>query len=219
MAPDKPLQNWLKLWREMPDLEFDAGGNSNFLIQNFLALGIEKNAEILFPLCGKAKSMITLAEHGYRIAGIEISPIAISRFFSEYSLTVRRETRNGIPVYMAAELPVKLYCDDIFKRLPLRCQGFFDVAALVAILPSRRKQYVAVLKSMLAPKAKGIVAVVRYDGIASNAPFPVSTKEFHALFSESFEITELEKHEAKVHPLNPLASRKLEGVIYALELK
>ena len=72
---------------------------------------------------------------------------------------------------------------------------------------------------MLVPGAKGIVAVMDYDGIASSAPFPVSTKEFHALFSENFEIFELERYEAKVHPSHPLATRKLDGVIYSVELK
>ena len=161
--------------------------------------------------------MFTIAGHGHRIAGIEISPVAISRFFSENGLSVTQETRNNTPVYVAEALPIEIYCADMFKGLPLLCKGFFDVAALVAILPSRRKQYVDTLTSMLAPKAKGIVAVIQYDGPALTAPFPVSEKEFHALFSDQFMISELEKYEAKVHPTHPLASRKLEGIVYALE--
>lgn len=219
MAPNTTLENWLKLWQETPDLEFDTGSNTNILVESFLSLGIEKNAEILFPLCGKANSMITLAKYGYRIAGIEISPIAINRFFSEHHLTAKRDETNECAVYIAEEYPVKIYCEDLFKSLSMRCQGLFDFAALVAILPNDRKKYVDKLKSMLAPRAKGIVAVIDYDGIASRAPFPVSAEEFHGLFSESFTISELERYEAKVHPLHPLAAQKLNGVIYAVELK
>ena len=219
MSSDIALKNWLTLWQEIPDLEFDKGNNANFMIQRFLSLGIERNGEILFPLCGKAKSMIGLAEHGYRIAGIEISPVAISRFFSENQLSFMLEVRNEHPVYIADELPISVFCDDIFNSLPMRCQGLFDVAALVAVLPEQRRRYVDTLKSMLVPGAKGIVAVVEYEGIAACAPFPVSVEEFHALFSESFEISKLGRYEAKVHPMHPLATRKMEGAIYAVELK
>jgi len=219
MEPDKALENWIKLWQESPDLEFDQGSKGNFLIRNFLGLGIRKNAEILFPLCGKARSMISLAEYGYRIAGIEISPVAISRFFTDHASSFTQGMENGTTVYIAESLPVKIYCGDIFKGVPLQCEAFFDVAALVAILPERREQYLDTLCSMLAPKAKGIVAVVHYDGLASIAPFPVSTQAFHALFSERFDITELEKYEAKMHPMHPLASRQLDGVVYGVELR
>lgn len=219
MQSDKALENWLKIWQASPDLEFDQGNKGNLLIRNFLGLGIERNAEILFPLCGKAKSMFSLAEYGYRIAGIEISPVAISRFFSDHVLGVVQGLENGTPVYIAEALPIKIYCGDLFKGVRLQCEAFFDVAALVAVLPEQREQYIDTLCSMLAPKAKGIVAVVHYDGLASTAPFPVSAQAFHALFSERFDITELEKYEAKVHPMHPLASQRLDGVIYGVQLK
>lgn len=219
MTPDHALERWLRLWAETPDLEFDNGGNTNSMIRHFLELGIENGSEILFPLCGKAKSMLSLARHGYCVTGIEVSPVAIDRFFSEHCLPFRQKTEATSPVYVAENLDLRIYCDDIFKGFALQCAGFFDFAALVAIRPERRKQYVDTLKRMLAPGAKGIVAVVQYDGHAPNAPYPVSGEDFNALFADNFNISAVEKYAAKVHPSHPLATRKLEGTIYAVGLK
>lgn len=214
---DHSLERWLRLWAEKPDLEFDKGGNTNSLIRHFLELGIATGSEVLFPLCGKAESMMSLAAHGYSITGIEISPIAIDRFFAEHHLPFRQEVKGTSRVYAAENLALQIYCDDLFKGFDLQCAGFFDFAALVAIRPEKRKQYVEALKLMLAPGAKGIVAILQYEGPALNAPYSMSSEEFIALFADRFTISEVEKYPARVHPSHALAARKLDGTIYAVE--
>ena len=96
-------------------------------------------------------------------------------------------------------------------------QGFFRCGCSGCDFAQPKKAICRYINVHAGAQGKGIVAVIQYDGPALTAPFPVSEKEFHALFSDQFMISELEKYEAKVHPTHPLASRKLEGIVYALE--
>ena len=45
---------------------------------------------VLVPLCGKSRDLLWLAQHDFRVTGIEISPIAVEGFFRENGLEAER---------------------------------------------------------------------------------------------------------------------------------
>ncbi len=48
--------------------------------------GVEANTGVLVPLCGKSRDMLWLAGEGYRVLGVEISPLGVEAFFAENGL-------------------------------------------------------------------------------------------------------------------------------------
>ena len=56
------------------------------LVQHFNELGLEKGSRIFIPLCGKTLDISWLHAQGYRIAGAELSKVAIEQLFTELDL-------------------------------------------------------------------------------------------------------------------------------------
>src|SRR5690606_25326849 len=133
---------WLERWAE---------GRTNFhqdritpLLQKYWSsLQVPVGARVLVPLCGKSLDMLWLANQGYDVLGIELSPLAIEQFLSENSLSGQRHT-SALGEHTVTG-NIELICGDVFNLdadTLASCTAVYDRAALIALPPPMRERYV-----------------------------------------------------------------------------
>jgi thiopurine S-methyltransferase len=197
-----PNENWLQRWQDnnigWHHIEFN-----QHLLNHWHALLLPQGSLVLAPLCGKSKDMAWLAEQGYRIRGIELSPLAVEAFFEEQGLQPRIVTAGDFECWRDG--PYEIYCGDIFELEQIDSSdvnAVYDRASLVALNPDQRTHYAQMLQRILPQQAKALLITMEYpQGEMQGPPFSVSDEEVRALFSNRFSIQRL-------HSLNILQDTK-----------
>lgn len=145
---------------------------------------------VLAPLCGKSRDMAWLADRGYRIRGIELSPLAVEAFFEEQGLQPRVIIAGDFEYW--CDGPYEIYCGDIFDLEQIDnsdVHAVYDRASLVALNPDQRIHYAQMLQQILPQQAKVLLITMEYpQGEMDGPPFSVSEDEVTALFSNRFSI-------------------------------
>jgi thiopurine S-methyltransferase len=155
--------------------------------------GVEAGARVLVPLCGKTRDMLWLAGEGYRILGVEISPLGVEAFFTENGLTPTISEEPLFRRYRVDEL--EILCGDIFDLGPEEVAdvtALFDRASLIALPPAMRTRYARHLQTLLPPAVGGLLISLDYEQTERGGPpFAVSESEVRALFADRFHLTEI----------------------------
>ena len=154
---------------------------------------------ILVPLCGKSKDLIWLQKHFHQVIGVELVPQAVKAFFEENQITPTHSLRNPFATYQHSNLT--LLQGDIFQissehleDQPIR--AVFDRASLIALPDKLRKNYVALLRSLVSPNTKLLLMTLAYeDGVISAPPHSVPENEIFELFAFATNIELLEKQD------------------------
>lgn len=174
------------------------------------ALGLDRTAHVLVPLCGKSRDMVWLAEQGHAISGVELSERAITSFFDEQSLTPEITADGAFTRYNAG--PYRLFQGDMFAFAAPHSQPFaacYDRAALVALPADLRRTYAATLARIMPPGSKTLLIALDYPtGEMDGPPFAVPPDEINDLFSGAFDVTCLEHRDG----LAASANLKARGV-------
>jgi len=185
---------WLERWRE-GRIGFHQDHVTPMLAQHWGSLEIPAGSQVLVPLCGKSKDMAWLARLGYRVLGVELSPMAVEQFFDEHQWKAERlDTKLGRH-YSANG--VEIIQGDIFAldSATLReCRAVFDRAALIALPPEMRKAYVRHVYAGMAAPCSGLLITLDYpQEKMAGPPFSVSDAEVRTLFGEHTSVSEIER--------------------------
>ena len=153
-------------------------------------LGLEKGDHVLVPLCGKSLDMIWLSEHGFRVTGIEISPIAVSGFFAENNITFSTTEHDWGTTYRSENITILLADFFSISSLDLpHIDGVYDRAALIALPGDLRANYVRHLAGMMPDTARSLLITLDYPQHEMDGPpFSVSREDVNRLFGEQFMI-------------------------------
>lgn len=147
-------------------------------------LKLRKGDTILVPLCGKTKDMIWLAEQGYHVIGVEISPIACDDFFSEWQVSVTKKSVGSFIHYQHQDL--EIYCGDIFdltaQQLP-SIQAIFDCRALVALPEALHQRYLQHLFDCAGQEALLFLLTVESTSKVIGPPFSVNEDAVRTLLA------------------------------------
>lgn len=185
---------WLERWRD---------GQTNFhlskvtpLLQKYWpALGLETGSRVLVPLCGKSLDMLWLAHQGYKILGVELSPLAIDQFFSENDLQPSSHVSAIGQHFIAGN--IEIICGDIFAldaATLSSCSGAYDRAALIALPADMRQRYVNHVYAQLPKHYQGILITLDYpQHQMAGPPFSVNEAEVRQLFSPHSKISVLDR--------------------------
>ena len=130
---------------------------------------------------------------------MELVPQAVKAFFEENQITPTHSLRDPFATYQHGNLT--LLQGDIFqmssKHLedqPIR--AVFDRASLIALPNELRKNYVALLRSLVSPNTKLLLVTLAYeDGVISGPPHSVPENEIFDLFAFATNIELLEKQD------------------------
>ena len=168
-----------------------------YLLRYWPQLALVDGAKVLVPLCGKSLDLMWLASLGFQVVGVELSEQAVEAFFSEQNLTPRISSQGAFKVYRVDG--IEIWCGDFFALdadAVADCGGFYDRAALIALPPLMREQYVAHVHTLLRPGCKGLLITLDYDQTQkAGPPFAVTDDEVMVLFGPHWTLEVLEEQD------------------------
>jgi len=167
------------------------------LLKHWSGIGLAEGSQVFVPLCGKSLDMVWLAEQGHRVLGVELSELAITRFFDERGLSPEVSQSESGTHYRAGAW--EMICGDAFALSPeiLRdCAGVYDRGALIALPPHMREIYATTTWSRLPAGCQGLLVTLEYPQAEKNGPpFSVEEAEVHQRFAGRYDIELLERRD------------------------
>lgn len=193
---------WLEHWRQ-GRIGFHRDAPLPLLVKYWQTLELPRDARVLVPLAGKSLDMIWLAEQGYRVLGVELSPLAVAQFLQEHGLQAQtRESEQGVH-HVAGN--IELIQGDVFALTEATlagCDAVYDRAAIVALPPAMRERYARDVYDRLPVHCRGLMITFDYpQSEMSGPPFSVPADDIEALFGNSWQVSERERDDVLAsHP-------------------
>lgn len=180
---------WHKKWGE-GDISFHQNEVNPLLLGHFGTLSLAKGSRIFLPLCGKTRDIAWLLEHGYSVAGAELSKIAVDQLFAELGVTPAISELGKLMHYRATNIDI--FAGDIFHLsddLLGLVDAIYDRAALVALPADMRIQYTTHLMQITA-NAPQLMICYEYDqSKLSGPPFSICQAEIHQHYSALYDLS------------------------------
>jgi thiopurine S-methyltransferase len=151
------------------------------------------------PLCGKSLDLAWLASQGYKVAGAELSPLAVEQFFQEQGLTP--SVRQAGPLKVFEAKGIEIYAGDLFDLTPSLLgpiDAIYDRASLVALPPEMRVRYVAQLLA-LGGGVPQLLITYTYDTTRMDGPpFSIPAAEIESHYGRRYQIAQLSSEAAEL---------------------
>ncbi|MBU6482829.1 MAG: thiopurine S-methyltransferase [Nitrospirae bacterium] len=180
---------WHQRW-EKNEIAFHVSKANPLLVKHFNELSLAKGSRIFVPLCGKTLDIPWLLSNGYRVAGAELSQIAIEQLFMELGVQPEISAAGAVEQWSAHNLDI--FVGDIFalsRKILGRVEAVYDRAALVAFPEHMRKRYTAHLTEITG-KASQLLICYEYDqSLMGGPPFSVSNDEVKRQYALTYDVT------------------------------
>ena len=191
---------WLDLWARN-HIPFHGAEANPLLVAHLPALRLAKNARIFVPLCGKTRDIGWLLAQGFRVAGVDLSPIAVTQLFDDLGLPPDI-TATG-PLQHVRAPGIDIHVGDIFA-LTARDLGaidaVYDRAAIIALPPDLRPRY-ADHVARITDRAPQIV--ITYERVPTDdrgPPFSIDQTALQGYYSQHHALTLLDRVEVHRGP-------------------
>lgn len=179
---------WHLKW-EKNEIGFHLPDANPLLVKHFTTLNLQQGARVFLPLCGKTLDIAWLLAQGYRVAGAELSAIAIEDLFNSLNLMPTITKLGEISHYSATN--IDMLVGDIFKVTPAmlgNVDAVYDRAALVALPEDMRKAYTAHLIT-LTNKAPQCMICFEYDqNLHAGPPFSICADEVRQHYQSTYDL-------------------------------
>lgn len=181
---------WHQKW-ERNEIGFHRSTINPLLISHFNALALAKGSRVFLPLCGKTLDIGWLLANGYRVAGVELSEMAVRQLFIGLGITPQvTEQRNGMQYYQGENIDIfvgNLF--DLSDEMLGAVDAIYDRAALVALPEAMRSQYAAHLLA-ITHTAPQLLICFEYDQtLMEGPPFSISAAEIQQHYASSYQLT------------------------------
>jgi len=175
---------WHQRWQNN-QIGFHNAEANPLLLTYFHELAMARDSRVFVPLCGKTRDIGWLLSQGYRVAGAELSELAIEQLFAELVVQPEITDAGEVKRYSAPDLDV--YVGDIFK-LTANTLGtvdaVFDRAALVALPEDMRDRYARHLTEITS-NVPQLLLTFEYDQTQMpGPPFSVCDQEVRRHYEE-----------------------------------
>ena len=198
------MVDWLDRWKKGTTGWHRSDINPQ-LIENINQLAKTRPQKIFVPLCGASLDMKYLIDQGFHVVGVELSSIAIDRFFNENKIEHKVSKVEDFVLYQGKN--IEIYCGDFFrlkKKYLYEVSCIYDRAALIALNPDLQKKYVRHLKDILPNSSKILLLTMFYpQNEMEGPPFSVGDDNVEDLFSGSKEIKKISSLNEKESSLKP----------------
>ncbi len=174
-------------------IAFHEGKANRMLVAHCDVLGLAEGARIFLPLCGKTRDIAWLRENGMRVAGAELSELAVRQLFEEMGITPHVSAEGELKHYASDGLDI--YAGDIFELTadilgPV--DAVFDRAALVALPENMRARYAQHVSEM-SGGAQQLLITFEYDqSVMDGPPFALTDEEVQSYYRQRYDLTLLE---------------------------
>lgn len=176
---------WHDRWRQN-QIGFHNDEINLHLQQHWPVLQVDAGRRVFVPLCGKSNDMLWLLSQNHPVVGVELSPIAVSAFFSENNIPASTRKQNRFTVHETDGLT--LYCGDFFDLSADDLAGVtavYDRASLVALPSDMRRAYTEHLRGLL--ESGSTILLIAFDypqHEMDGPPFCVPTEEVQTLYRD-----------------------------------
>lgn len=180
---------WHQRW-DKNEIAFHESKANPLLVKHFNELSLAKGRRIFVPLCGKTLDISWLLSNGYRVAGAELSQLAIEQLFMELGVQPETSTVGEVEQWSANNLDI--FVGDIFvlsRKILGPVDGIYDRAALVAFPEEMRKRYAAHLTEITG-KVPQLLICYDYDqSLMEGPPFSVSNDDVKRYYAVKYDVT------------------------------
>jgi thiopurine S-methyltransferase len=180
---------WHERW-EQNNTFWHQSETNPLLAAYFKKLSIPEGGRVFLPLCGKTLDIPWLLSKGHRVAGAELSKIAIGQLFEGLGVQPKITALGKLDHYSTENLDI--FVGDIFdlsKKTLGPVGAIYDRAALVALPPKMRERYTAHLMK-LTDQAPQLLISFEYDQKQLDGPpFSVSNEEVRRHYENSYDLT------------------------------
>ena len=160
---------WHRKWNA-DEIGFHQSRVNRMLAAHFDDLGVPKRGRVFVPLCGKTLDIAWLLAQGYRIAGAELSELAIRDLFQELDIRPEITDVGNLKRYHATGIDI--FVGDIFdltREMLGPVDAVYDRAAFVALPEAMRARYARHVID-LAGNAPQFLLTFEYDRTLMNGP-------------------------------------------------
>ncbi|MGI3210299.1 thiopurine S-methyltransferase [Roseovarius tibetensis] len=184
---------WHERWQD-GRIGFHEGCVNRMLAAHIGALDLGAGARMFLPLCGKAFDIHWLVHEGYRVAGVELSEVAVQELFANLGATP--EVTQAGPLKRYATSGLEIFVGDIFALTadtlgPV--DAVYDRAALVALPAAMRSAYTRHV-AQITGTAPQLVVTFQYDQtLMDGPPFSLTQDEVRDHYAAQYAITPLEQ--------------------------
>ena len=184
---------WHDRW-EANQIGFHKDVANPLLIAHLPALGLAAGDRVFVPLCGKTLDIPWLLDQGYRVAGAELSAIAVEQLFAE--MGVESEMTNAGPLTRYSADGVEIFAGDIFDLTAEalgKVDAVYDRAALVALPADMRARYAGHLAEITGG-AQQLLITFGYDQSQMDGPpFSVPPEEVERVHGARYQMAPLHR--------------------------
>ena len=183
---------WLKKW-EKNEIAFHKSEANPALVKHLPALDLAPGDRIFLPLCGKTLDIGWLLSQGYRVAGAELSDIAIEQLFNELGVEPEISEVGKSKHYSANNIDIFVgNIFDLSSEMLGPVDAIYDRAALVALPEEMRDRYTPHLMQ-ITDSAPQLLICFEYDqSLMAGPPFSISPSEVARHYQDSYEPTLLQ---------------------------
>lgn len=179
---------WHQRWQNN-EIAFHESKVNPLLVRYFNELVLGKGRRVFVPLCGKSLDISWLLSRDYRVAGAELSRLAIEQLFMELGAQPEISTVGDLEQWSAKHLDI--FVGDLFalsKRMLGSVDAIYDRAALVALPEDMRNRYAAHLMEITG-KAPQLLICYYYDQrLMEGPPFSVSDEEVERHYANHYDV-------------------------------
>lgn len=183
---------WLQRW-DRNEIGFHEGQANGLLVRHFEALSLKLGSRVFLPLCGKTRDIHWLLSRGFRVAGAELSAVAIAQLFAELGVTPKVAAVGDLQLYSADGIDI--FVGDIFglsRDVLGPVDAIYDRAALVALPRLMRDRYAPHLVE-ISGRAPQLLICFEYDqSLVDGPPFSIGSAEVRRLYEGTYALTPLE---------------------------
>jgi thiopurine S-methyltransferase len=188
---------WQQMWND-GDIGFHKSEAHPLLVEHLPRLGLGRGSRVFIPLCGKTRDIAWLLSQRYRVAGAELSEIAVQQLFEELGVAPEIEELDQLKAYRAEG--VDIFVGDIFQltqELLGPVHGLFDRGALVALPPEVRVAYAKHLMAITASAPQLLVTFLYDQSEMSGPPFSITETEVAGHYQSAYQLSLLPSDDLK----------------------
>jgi len=184
---------WHGVWAHNA-IPFHEGRANAMMVANFGALSLAPGSRVFVPLCGKTRDIAWLLDKGHRIAGAELSRLAVEQLFAELGAEPVIERVGSVLKFSAQN--IEIFVGDIFdltaKTLGV-VDAVYDRAALVALPGDLRVRYGAHMAGLTGTAPQLLICFEYDQAVMPGPPFSIDAAEIARVYGEVYSVTPLSR--------------------------
>ncbi|MEZ0297408.1 MAG: thiopurine S-methyltransferase [Candidatus Methylacidiphilales bacterium] len=180
---------WHGRW-ERNDIGFHEEEVNPLLVSNIGKLSLAAGSRVFVPLCGKTRDISWLLGHGYRVAGAELSGLAVDQLFADLGMEPQISTTGELQHYQAPGIDIFVgNIFDLSSNLLGHIDAIYDRAALVALPETLRVQYASHLMALTSNAPQLLICYVYDQALMDGPPFSVPNESVNRYYKARYDLT------------------------------